>query len=110
MFRLASGSPTRKHSCARRRGTPRSVAFHLSLALAPLAVGPAEHAPAPPLSVALARGQRTLPSGISAGVRRARPRSGQETLFVATRSVATSKSRRRRQILPEGDGRGAERI
>src|SRR5688572_22934628 len=44
MFRLASGSTARKNSFAQRRGTLRSVVFHLSLALALLRVGPAEHA------------------------------------------------------------------
>ena len=88
------------------RATP--VVFHLSLALAALAVGrqnalaaresarrvSATRATAKPWRAnghrALsARGVRTLPSGLSAGVRRA----------------CTSKSRRRRQIRPEGDGR-----
>src|SRR5688572_15958019 len=49
MFRLPSGSTARKNSFAQRRGTLRSVVFHLSLALALLTVGPAEHARAPPL-------------------------------------------------------------
>jgi len=39
MFRLASGSTARKNSFAQRRGTLRSVAFLLSLALAALTVG-----------------------------------------------------------------------
>jgi hypothetical protein len=39
MFCLASGSTARKNSFAQRRGTLRSVVFHLSLALAPLTVG-----------------------------------------------------------------------
>jgi len=38
MFRAASGSTPRKSSFAQRRGTLRSVAFLLSLALAPLTV------------------------------------------------------------------------
>jgi hypothetical protein len=52
MFCPASGSTARKNSFARRRGTPRSVVFHLSLALALLTVGLAEHVRAPPLHVA----------------------------------------------------------
>jgi hypothetical protein len=47
MFCLASGSTARKNSFAQRRGTLRSVVFHLSLALAPLTVGGAEHARTP---------------------------------------------------------------
>jgi hypothetical protein len=39
MFRAASGSTPRKSSFAQRRGTLRSVAFLLSLALAALTVG-----------------------------------------------------------------------
>jgi hypothetical protein len=49
MFRPGSGSTARKNSFARRRGTPRSVVFHLPLALALLTVALAEHVRAPTL-------------------------------------------------------------